>query len=66
MLVEFLAGEAGGPEDQQSSSQVSRLIIAGNSLAPIVNTVQNPVVVELSDKKSVCRCLQCWYEKEAP
>jgi hypothetical protein len=33
MLVEYLAGELGGNEDIQASSRVSRLIIAGNSLA---------------------------------
>ncbi|KAJ8579832.1 hypothetical protein M405DRAFT_802452, partial [Rhizopogon salebrosus TDB-379] len=33
MLVEYLTGEAGGPEDQQLASQISRLIIAGNSLS---------------------------------
>ncbi|KII88950.1 hypothetical protein PLICRDRAFT_159910 [Plicaturopsis crispa FD-325 SS-3] len=34
MLIEYLCGEAGGTEDQAVVSQVSRLIIAGNSLAP--------------------------------
>ncbi|OAX36419.1 hypothetical protein K503DRAFT_695182 [Rhizopogon vinicolor AM-OR11-026] len=33
MLVEYLTGEVGGPEDQQLASQISRLIIAGNSLS---------------------------------
>lgn len=33
MLVEYLTGEAGGPEDQQLASQITRLIIAGNSLS---------------------------------
>lgn len=33
MLVEYLAGEAGGEEEQLSTSQISRLIIAGDSLA---------------------------------
>lgn len=33
MLVEYLAGEAGGPDDQQLASQITRLIIAGNSLS---------------------------------
>ncbi|KAJ6623400.1 DNA polymerase subunit delta-2 [Mycena sp. CBHHK59/15] len=36
MLVEYLTGEAGGVEDRLSASQISRLIIAGDSLAPIV------------------------------
>lgn len=30
MLVEYLAGETGGPDDQKLASQVTRLIIAGN------------------------------------
>ncbi|EGO26573.1 hypothetical protein SERLADRAFT_414551 [Serpula lacrymans var. lacrymans S7.9] len=33
MLVEFLVGEAGGPEDRKIAAQVSCLVIAGNSLA---------------------------------
>jgi DNA polymerase delta subunit 2 len=35
MLVEYLTGEASGPEDQVPASQISRLIIAGNSFAPM-------------------------------
>ena len=35
MLIEYLTGEAGGPNDQVSASQISRLIIAGNSFAPM-------------------------------
>ncbi|KAF1971379.1 DNA polymeras-like protein subunit delta-2 [Bimuria novae-zelandiae CBS 107.79] len=40
LLVEYLTGEATGPPDQTAASQISRLIIAGNSLAhasPILN-----------------------------
>lgn len=33
MLIEYLTGEVGGSEDQQLASQISRLIIAGNSLS---------------------------------
>lgn len=33
MLVEYLTGEVGGPDDQQLASQITRLIIAGNSLS---------------------------------
>ncbi|KAG2349360.1 hypothetical protein BDR05DRAFT_994410 [Suillus weaverae] len=33
MLVEYLTGEVGGPEDQRLASQITRLIIAGNSLS---------------------------------
>ncbi|KAJ7134983.1 DNA polymerase alpha/epsilon subunit B-domain-containing protein [Mycena crocata] len=36
MLVEYLTGEGGGPEGQISAAQISRLIIAGDSLAPII------------------------------
>ncbi|KAJ7694131.1 DNA polymerase alpha/epsilon subunit B-domain-containing protein [Mycena rosella] len=38
MLVEYLTGEEGGPGQQISASQISRLIIAGDSLAPVVLT----------------------------
>ncbi|KAF7338503.1 DNA polymerase subunit delta-2 [Mycena venus] len=40
MLVEYLTGEEGGPEQQISAAQISRLIIAGDSLAPVVPTVK--------------------------
>jgi len=33
MLVEYLTGEEGGVKEQVSAAQISRLIIAGNSLA---------------------------------
>ena len=46
MLTEYLTGEACGPDDQQGSSRISRLIIAGNSLAPVV-------ITEDLDKKPV-------------
>lgn len=35
MLVEYFSGEEGGPDDQVSASQITRLTILGNSLAPI-------------------------------
>ena len=35
MLIEYLTGEEGGVEDQVSASRISRLIIAGNSLATL-------------------------------
>ncbi|KAH7930878.1 hypothetical protein BV22DRAFT_999682 [Leucogyrophana mollusca] len=38
MLVEFLAGEVGGPEDQKLAAQISRLIIAGNSLSSVITS----------------------------
>ena len=36
MLTEYLTGEAGDTDDQTEVSRISRLIIAGNSLAPTV------------------------------
>ncbi|GAA6064270.1 hypothetical protein JCM10212_001654 [Sporobolomyces blumeae] len=33
LLVEWLSGEAGGEEDEEEATRVSRLILAGNSLA---------------------------------
>ncbi|KAJ3536435.1 hypothetical protein NM688_g6838 [Phlebia brevispora] len=45
MLAEYLTGEAGGLDDQQGVSRISRLIVAGNSLAPVV-------INEELDKKS--------------
>ena len=47
MLSEYLAAEAGGSDEQASVSRISRLIIAGNSLAPVVVETQEP------EKKSV-------------
>jgi hypothetical protein len=35
MLVEYLTGEGGDLDDQVLASQISRLIIAGNSFAPM-------------------------------
>ncbi|KAJ6513905.1 DNA polymerase alpha/epsilon subunit B-domain-containing protein [Mycena vitilis] len=35
MLVEYLTGEGGGPNEQISAAQISRLIVAGDSLAPV-------------------------------
>jgi DNA polymerase delta subunit 2 len=50
MLVEYLAGEQGGPEDQVSASQITRLIIAGDSLAPALFT---EATLHSEDKKPV-------------
>lgn len=53
MLVEYLTGEAGGIDDQVSASQISRLIIAGDSLAPpTLTTGETPINIE--DRKAVC------------
>ena len=48
MLTEFLAGEIGGPDERQIAAQVSRLVIAGDSLA-----LPNATEVDESDKTSV-------------
>ncbi|KAF8559488.1 hypothetical protein OG21DRAFT_1473884 [Imleria badia] len=37
MLVEYLSGEVGGHDDQTIASQITRLIIAGNSLLPVAD-----------------------------
>jgi DNA polymerase delta subunit 2 len=47
MLSEYLAGEVCGGEEQAAVSHISRLIIAGNSLAPVVVETQEV------EKKSV-------------
>lgn len=49
MLVEYLSGEVGGDDDQALASQITRLIIAGNSLSSITDT--EPVEEE---DKHVC------------
>lgn len=51
MLVEYLTGEAGGSSDQASSASISRLIVTGNSLAPVVSI--NAVNSSETDRKSV-------------
>ena len=53
MLVEYLSGEAGGIDDQVSTSQISRLIIAGDSLAPPALTIGEPLL-NIEDRKAVC------------
>jgi DNA polymerase delta subunit 2 len=40
MLVEYLSGEEGGVTEQASAAQISRLIIAGNSLSDMPPTRQ--------------------------
>lgn len=52
LLTEFLTSELGGLSEQATASQISRLIIAGNSLAPAVGTLSS--VNEDVDKKAVC------------
>lgn len=49
MLVEYLTGEVGGTVDQKSAAQISRLIVAGNSLTPMIE--QN----EPAERRPVCQ-----------
>ncbi|THH05578.1 hypothetical protein EW145_g4698 [Phellinidium pouzarii] len=49
LLMDYLAGEAGGENDQKSATRVSRLIIAGDSLAPI-SIEKEPSVIEVGLK----------------
>lgn len=49
MLVEYLTGEAGGLEEQLGASRISRLIIAGNSLATVMTQAEETE----RDRKSV-------------
>lgn len=50
MLVEYLSGEVGGHDDQTVASQITRLIIAGNSLLPVID-IENGI--EEDEKKLV-------------
>ncbi|KAI0060886.1 hypothetical protein BV25DRAFT_912021 [Artomyces pyxidatus] len=52
MLAEYLSGEAGGIDDQISASQITRLMILGNSLAPIAGAGTE---VEPEKGKKSCR-----------
>lgn len=52
MLIEYLSGEGGGPDDQAAASNVSRLIIAGNSFAPFLAAGADPEETP-EDKKPV-------------
>ncbi|KAJ3890334.1 DNA polymerase alpha/epsilon subunit B-domain-containing protein [Lentinula edodes] len=51
LLVEYLTGEEGSADDQVCVSQISRLIIAGNSMAPMLVTGKGEADAE-GDKKS--------------
>ncbi|KAF9533433.1 DNA polymerase alpha/epsilon subunit B-domain-containing protein [Crepidotus variabilis] len=46
MLTEYLTGEGGVVEEQVSAARISRLIIAGDSLAPIEASIVEPNQVE--------------------
>ncbi|KIK63880.1 hypothetical protein GYMLUDRAFT_40967 [Collybiopsis luxurians FD-317 M1] len=52
MLVEYLTGEEGGLNDQISASQVSRLIIVGDSMAPMLVTGKGEADAEGDSRKS--------------
>ncbi|KAK0240387.1 DNA polymerase alpha/epsilon subunit B-domain-containing protein [Armillaria nabsnona] len=52
MLVEYLTGEEGGIEDQETAARISRLVIAGNSLAAVVIPVKGEPTAEGDEKKS--------------
>jgi DNA polymerase delta subunit 2 len=48
MLTEYLTGEEGGEDDQLSAAKISRLIIAGNSLATgaLAERIETPSYAE--------------------
>ena len=52
MLVEYLSGEVGGHDDQTIASQITRLVIAGNSLLSVAD-IENGT--EEDEKKLVSR-----------
>ncbi|KAG6869024.1 hypothetical protein C0993_005683 [Termitomyces sp. T159_Od127] len=53
MLVEYLAGEEGGVVEQGSAARISRLVVAGNSLAQLVPAGQSESGdIQVSSKKS--------------
>ncbi|GLB35302.1 putative glutamate decarboxylase [Lyophyllum shimeji] len=51
MLVEYLTGEGGGVTEQVSAAQISRLIIAGNSMAPLTPSERGEPDPEQSHRK---------------
>lgn len=52
LLVEYLLGEAGSPEDQSKSSSISRLIIAGNSLSEPQSQATDDAAAAASSSRS--------------
>jgi DNA polymerase delta subunit 2 len=52
MLIEYLVGESGDVRSQESAVCISRLIIAGDSLASLAPIVTEPGPT-LEDKKAV-------------
>ncbi|KAF7304732.1 Glutamate decarboxylase [Mycena kentingensis (nom. inval.)] len=51
LLVEFLTGEGGGPAMQARAAQISRLIIAGDSLAPLGAPVKQDAFEDEKESK---------------
>ncbi|KAF7322784.1 Glutamate decarboxylase [Mycena chlorophos] len=52
LLVEFLTGEGGGPGMQAKAAQISRLIIAGDSLSAVADGKFKPEGVEEKEKET--------------
>lgn len=59
MLVEYLTGEEGGIEDQVTAARISRLVIAGNSLAAVVIPIKGEPTAEGDEKKSASVISMC-------
>ena len=59
MLVEYLTGEGGVVDDQVSASQVSRLIIAGDSLSSSAKELEPVSAAE--ERKSVRQLLYLFF-----
>ncbi|KAF3214490.1 hypothetical protein TWF192_006078 [Orbilia oligospora] len=53
LLVEYLLGEAGSPEDQEKTSSISRLIIAGNSLSEPHTQAADDAVAPASSSRPI-------------
>ncbi|KAF3186150.1 hypothetical protein TWF106_005681 [Orbilia oligospora] len=53
LLVEYLLGEAGSPEDQEKTSSISRLIIAGNSLSEPHTQATDDAVAAASSSRPI-------------
>lgn len=54
LLVEYLAGEGGGTTDQVAASRISRLVIAGNSLAPVTEGL--PENINTPEERKAVSC----------
>lgn len=50
MLLEYLVGESGCQDEQHISGNISRLVIAGNSLAPVALNIEKQSTVEIGLK----------------